>query len=90
MDKKDILRRIPKLDEVLQEQPLFDFFEENGNSVVTEAAREAIGALRAEILEMSNEIAESYDVAKLDKTNVAMQVRDLLIEEDKNNLIVSN
>lgn len=89
MDKKDILRRIPKLDEVLQEQPLFDFFEENGNSVVTEAAREAIGALRAEILEMSNEIAESYDVAKLDKTNVAMQVRDLLIEEDKNNLIAA-
>ena len=45
MNKRDILRRIPKVDEVLQKEPLFVFFEDKGQSVVTEAAREAIDAL---------------------------------------------
>lgn len=87
MNKKDILRRIPKIDEVLQQQPLFDFFEEKGSSFVTDTARSVIDELRKEILALSDEQADAFDMDKLAINKVAEAVIDKLDEEDRNNLI---
>lgn len=87
MNKKDILRRIPKIDEVLQQQPLFDFFEEKGSAFVTDTARGVIDSLRKEILALTDELAEDFDVDKLAINRVAESVIDKLYEEDRNNLI---
>ncbi len=87
MNKKDILRRIPKIDEVLQEQPLSVFFEDNGVSFVTETARAVIDEMRKEILSLSDDQLECYDVERLTCASVAEAIADRLDEEDKNNLI---
>lgn len=87
MNKKDILRRIPKVDEVLQEQPLFVFLEDNGRDFVTEVARGVIDEVRKEILALTDEAVEAYDVAKLTCASVAEMIASKVDEEDKNNLI---
>lgn len=89
MNKRDILRRIPKVDEVLQKEPLFVFFEDKGQSVVTEAAREAIDALRAEILKAGDDELDSFDVSRLSADAVALEAVSVLEENDANNLIAA-
>ncbi|MGN0674080.1 MAG: L-seryl-tRNA(Sec) selenium transferase [Anaerovoracaceae bacterium] len=89
MNKRDILRRIPKVDEVLQKEPLFVFFEDKGQSVVTEAAREAIDALRAEILKAGDDELDSFDVSRLSADAVALEAVRVLEENDANNLIAA-
>lgn len=89
MNKRDILRRIPKVDEVLQKEPLFVFFEDKGQSVVTEAAREAIDALRAEIMKAGDDELDSFDVSRLSADAVALEAVRVLEENDANNLIAA-
>ncbi|MDD6096694.1 MAG: L-seryl-tRNA(Sec) selenium transferase [Firmicutes bacterium] len=89
MNKRDILRRIPKVDEVLQKEPLFVFFEDKGQSVVTEAAREAIDALRAEIMKAGDDELDSFDVRRLSADAVALEAVRVLEENDANNLIAA-
>lgn len=89
MNKRDILRRIPKVDEVLQKEPLFVFFEEMGQTVVTEAARNCIDNLRAEILALTDETCESFDETKLTTDAVCESVITELNENDTNNLIAA-
>lgn len=89
MNKRDILRRIPKVDEVLQKEPLFVFFEDKGQSVVTEAAREAIDALRAEIMKAGDDELDSFDVSRLSADAVALEAVKVLEENDANNLIAA-
>ena len=89
MNKRDILRRIPKVDGVLQKEPLFVFFEDKGQSVVTEAAREAIDALRAEIMKAGDDELDSFDVSRLSADAVALEAVRVLEENDANNLIAA-
>lgn len=89
MNKRDILRRIPKVDEVLQKEPLFVFFEDKGQNVVTEAAREAIDALRAEIMKAGDDELDSFDVSRLSADAVALEAVRVLEENDANNLIAA-
>ena len=53
MDKKDLLRQIPKIDEVLKDQRLFDFFGNTQRELIVEAVRESIDNLRAKVLAIS-------------------------------------
>ncbi len=50
MDKKELLRQIPKIDEVLKDQRLFVFFEDTARELILESAREVMDAVREEIL----------------------------------------
>ena len=50
-EKQVLLRKIPKIDEVLRDERLIFFMEKMPRSVVVEAVREQIDALRARILE---------------------------------------
>ena len=50
-EKQELLRKIPKIDEVLRDERLIFFMEKMPRSLVVEAVREEISALRDEILE---------------------------------------
>ena len=46
MKKKEMLRGIPKVDEILNKEPLFKLSETHGAAVVKEVAREVLDELR--------------------------------------------
>lgn len=86
MKKNEILRRIPKIDEVLKAGGLELLFAGSGRTVVTEAARSVIQDLRNEILKMSPEELEEFDVQRMDIEAVANRVIAYMEQEDCNNL----
>lgn len=51
MDKRELLRKIPKVDEVLKDQRLFMFFENTARELIVESVREVFNTLRDQILE---------------------------------------
>ncbi len=55
MDKKELLRQIPKIDEVLNDQRLFAFFGNTARELIVESVREAIESLREMILHSEGE-----------------------------------
>ena len=86
MKKNEILRRIPKIDEVLKAGGLELLFAGAGRTVVTEAARSVIQDLRNEILKMSPEELEEFDIQRMDIEAVANRVIAYMEQEDCNNL----
>lgn len=50
MDKKDLLRRLPKVDEVLKDQRLFVFFGDTARELIVESVREIIEEMRNSIV----------------------------------------
>lgn len=61
MSKKDLLRGIPKVDEVLKQEPLFMLSETLGASVVKDAARAVIDELRQQILALGDGESKNFD-----------------------------
>ncbi len=88
MNKREILRRIPKVDEVLQKEPLFVFFDTLGQTVVTDATREYIDRLRADILKLDDDACD-FDEMRLSPDRAAAAIADELINDDTNNLIAA-
>lgn len=86
MKKNEILRRIPKIDEVLKAGGLELLFAGAGRTVVTEAARSVIQDLRNEILKMSPEELEEFDIQRMDIEAVSNRVIAYMEQEDCNNL----
>lgn len=74
MKKNEILRAIPKIDEVLKQHILSDCFEESGRETVTATAREVIDGKRASILELNDDMAEIFDAKSLLPESVAEEV----------------
>lgn len=83
MNKKELLRGIPKVDEVLNQEPLLLLSEQLGAAVVKDAARSVIEELRQAILALEEGEAKKFDeslmgidaavaatVAKLDEDEV--------------------
>lgn len=60
-NKKELLRQIPKIDEVLRDQRLFAFFENTSRVLVTDSAREVIEEIRKRILDLRDDEAFSLD-----------------------------
>ena len=52
-DKQVLLRGLPKVDEVLQDERLFFFTESTPRAVIVDSVREVIDELRKDILEGS-------------------------------------
>ncbi len=50
MNKQDLLKQIPKIDEVLKDQRLFVFFGNTARELIVESVREAIDGVRDQIL----------------------------------------
>ena len=49
-DRRELLRKIPKIDEVLQDERLFFFTESTPRAVIVDSVREVIDELRKDIL----------------------------------------
>lgn len=86
MKKNEILRRIPKIDEVLKEHLISDYFGIVGRETVTSAAREAIDELRKDILSLSEDALDAFDIARLQVASVVDAVVDKIDDKEQNNL----
>ena len=64
MNKNELLRRIPKVDEVLAQPLVFDCFAKSGREAVAEAVREVIQAANeaVELRSMSENIPSMNDI----------------------------
>ena len=67
-NKKELLRQIPKIDEVLKDQRLSLFFENTARELVTDSVREVMEELRERIL-------------KLGENETLPLVRDLIVDQ---------
>ena len=63
MNKNELLRRLPKIDEVLKEGSLVVLSEEKGSLLVTEAVRGVISDMRKNILDIDEERLAVLDSA---------------------------
>lgn len=77
MNRNEILRRIPKIDEVLKDSTLTDYINAEGREVVVNAARSVIDDMRKEILAIRDDAADMFDTARL----TAESVRDAVIRQ---------
>lgn len=68
MNKKELLRGIPKVDEVLNQEPLLLLSEQVGAAVVKDAARSVIEDLRQNILSL-----DDGDVKKFDENQMSVE-----------------
>ena len=90
MNKNDLLRRLPKIDEILKEESLIVLADEKSPLLVTEAVREVIADLRSSILalegsELSEGAAEKF-LGRLETGSVAAAAADRLEEDESLNL----
>ena len=86
MKKKDLLRGIPKVDEVIKQETLFFLLEEKGCVAVTEACRAVIDELRQNIIKLKDEDLADFDIARLDICKIARDVAEMIEENEKLNL----
>lgn len=86
MKRNEVLRQIPKIDEVLKEHLFSNAFEKSGRDVVTSMARKVIDGVRAEILALSDDELEHYDVKKLSISYIADEIKDRLEADEVNHL----
>ena len=54
MNKNELLRRLPKIDEILKEESLVVLSAEKGSLLVTEAVRQVISNMRRSILDLED------------------------------------
>ncbi len=86
MNKNELLRRLPKIDEILKEESLVVLSESRSSLLVTEAARSTVSDLRKYILSMSDEEVEGFNAEVLTIENVAKLTIIKLIENEEYNL----
>lgn len=86
MGKKDLLREIPKVDEVLNQEPLFMLSERYGASVVKEAARSVIDDLRQKILALKDDAIKEFDTDLMTIESAVNATLGRLEDDEKYNL----
>ena len=86
MTKKELLRGLPKIDEVLKQESLVVLSEEKGDLMVTEAVRAVIAGLRASILDLSDKKAEEFDASALEIEAVAVAAEAKVLRDEELNL----
>ena len=86
MTKKELLRGLPKIDEVLKQESLVVLSEEKGDLMVTEAVRAVIADLRASILDLTDGKAEKFDASVLDIEAVAEAAGAKVLRDEELNL----
>ncbi len=86
MNKKELLRRLPKIDDVLKEGSLVVLAEETSSVLVTDAVREVISDMRSYILGLGEDEAGSFDVERLRPDNIALLAAERFAEDESMNL----
>ena len=86
MTKKELLRGLPKIDEVMKQESLVVLSEEKGDLLVTDAVRAVIAALRASILDLEDGKAEDFDTSVLETEAVAKAAETRIFQDEELNL----
>ena len=86
MTKKELLRGLPKIDEVMKQESLVVLSEEKGDLLVTDAVRAVIAALRASILDLKDGEAEEFNASLLKTEAVAEAAEARIFQEEELNL----
>ncbi len=86
MTKKELLRRLPKIDEVLKQESLVVLSEEKGELTVTEAVRAVTAGIRASILGLAEDKADGFDESVLDIEAVAAAAEAKIMRDEELNL----
>ena len=86
MTKKELLRGLPKIDEVMKQESLVVLSEEKGDLLVTDAVRAVIAALRASILDLEDGKAEDFDASVLETEAVAKAAETRIFQDEELNL----
>ena len=86
MTKKELLRGLPKIDEVLKQESLVVLSEEKGDLTVTEAVRAVIADLRASILDLEEGRADDFDASVLGMEAVAEAAEAKVLRDEELNL----
>ncbi|PKM84563.1 MAG: L-seryl-tRNA(Sec) selenium transferase [Firmicutes bacterium HGW-Firmicutes-11] len=80
-NKQELLKQLPKIDEVLKDQRLFVFFEDNPRELVVEAVREEIDSLRSRILS-----GELFADGSLFRDESMERIKNKIKDKSKNSL----
>lgn len=86
MQKQELLRGLPKVDEVMRQESLVMLAEEKGELLVTEAVRDVIATKRTEILDLLEETADLFDTSSISVGSIAAMAEDLLAQKEKKKL----
>ena len=86
MTKKELLRGLPKIDEVMKQESLVVLSEEKGDLLVTDAVRAVIASLRASILAFKDGEEDSFDASLLEIQAVAEAAEARVIQNEELNL----
>jgi len=86
MNKNELLRRLPKIDEVLKEESLVVLAEEKSALLVTEAVREVIAGIRSRILSFDDDALKEFDIEELALSKIAEMSAVRLSEDEAMNL----
>lgn len=78
---QELLRQLPKIDEVLKDQRLFMFFEQNPREAIVEAVREEIGLLRSRIT-----AGEITDVIALEQNAMMERIKKRIENKSRRSL----
>lgn len=83
MNKKDLLRRLPKIDELMKEESLVLLAGESSSLLVTDAVRDVIADLRRQILGLSDDEADGFDAASLQPAEIAAMAAARFAENEQ-------
>ena len=83
MKKKELLRRLPKIDEIMRQESLVVLSEEKGSLLVTNAVRSVTAELRASILDLGDEDAGTAVLESLSPEAVAKAAAKRIAEDEK-------
>ena len=86
MQKQELLRGLPKVDEVMRQESLVMLAEEKGELLVTEAVRDVIATKRTEILDLLEETADLFDTSSISVGSIAAMAEELLAQKEKKKL----
>ena len=86
MTKKELLRGLPKIDEVMKQESLVVLSEEKGDLLVTDAVRAVIASLRASILAFKDGEEDSFDASLLEIQAVAEAAETRVLQNEELNL----
>ncbi|MBR0399617.1 MAG: L-seryl-tRNA(Sec) selenium transferase [Mogibacterium sp.] len=87
MNKKDLLRRLPKIDEVMKQESLLLLADDTSSLLVTDAVRGVISDMRQRILGLADdEEARGFDIEQLEPANIAGLAAARFAENEQLNL----
>ncbi len=87
MNKKDLLRRLPKIDEVMKQESLLLLANDTSALLVTDAVRDVISDMRGQILALEDDAgADSFDISLLEPGRIAEMAAARFEENEQMNL----